>query len=400
MTTRIPDFGPWTTSLDAGSRLTLSAFWKRRLRLLPTLRQSRSHPRLEGVALALALALGLVPSIHPVQGDESPMPVQQVVKVQATVPEAAAEFQYGEVMERTVYDNGHGEYLIDFDSGKVVEEPDDRRFRKSSELVGWARSEGIDAMGQVSSGYKGLIGFDMIVVPSDSESWDKRPAGVIESLEFGDPGTPATMDARAALPATFFVQTREGSQGVLQIVSVDEDNDRPGPDSIRLRYKPIVKKAQRQIFHPKKDLEASANWNALAEANAATKGAYRMMAHVPVGGVFPVQLVNSDGKTKTLFSVELVDGTDQSLQVNVVPFAEGGPQRWLEGQPAVDPAEMQRLTLQRDQPVDVVIDGEKYSLLFPTVHVNVDADPSTNHAQLIVTWQPHGYAVKHGATKR
>jgi hypothetical protein len=250
-------------------------------------------------------------------------------------------------------------------------------------------------MGQVNSGYKGLIGFDMIVVPSDPEGWDKRPGGVIESLEFGDPGTPATMDARAGLPATFFIQTREGSQGVLQIVSVDEDNDRPGPDSIRLRYKPIVKKTQRQIFHPKKDLDASASWNALAEATTPGKGAYRMMANVPVGGVFPVQLVNSDGTTKTLFSVELVDGTDQSLQVNVVPFTVGDPQRWLEGQPAVDPAEMQRLTLQRDQPVDVVIDGEKYSLLFPTVHVSADADPSTIYVQLIVTWRPSS----DGATK-
>lgn len=124
-----------------------------------------------------------------------------------------------------------------------------------------------------------------------------------------------------------------------------------------------------------------------------------MMAQAPVGGVFPVQLMHADGRTETLFSVEVVDGTDQSLHINVVPFTAGAPERWLEGQPAVDPAEMQRLTLQRDRPVDVVMDGEKYSLLFPTVHVGADADPSTVYAQLIVTWQPRGGAARHGATK-
>lgn len=398
MTTRTAAFGPWTTSLDAGSRLTLSAFWKRRLRLLPTLQQSSARRPLEGAALALAIAVGLLPAVQPIQGDE-PKPLERaVVKVQPTAPEAAAEFQYGEVIERTVKDNGHGEYLIDFDSGNVAEEPDDRRFEKSSDLLAWARGEGVDAMGQVNSSYKGLIGFDMIVVPTDPAGWDKRPGGVVESLEFGDPGTPATMDSRAGLPATFYIQTREGSQGVLQIVSIDEDNDRPGPDSIRMRYKPIVKKTQRLIFQPKPDRDASASWNALAKTSMAGPGAYMMMANVPVGGVFPVQRVEADGTTKTLFSVELVDGTDKSLQINVVPFTEGAPQRWLEGQPPVDPAEMQRLTLLRDQLIDVVVGGEKYMLLFPTSRVGLDADPSTIYAHVVVTWRPRGSVPKHDKT--
>jgi hypothetical protein len=346
------------------------------------------------------MMIGLTPSIEPMQGDEPAFKESPIVQSQIIMPEGAAEYSYGEVIERTVNDNGHGEYLIDFDSGKVVREPDDRRIRKSSELLDWSRIEGVDAMGQVNSGYKGLIGFDMIVVPTDSEGWDKRAGGVIESLEFGDPGTPATMDSRAGLPATFFIQTREGSQGVLQIVSVDEDNDRPGPDSIRLRYKPIVKQTQRLIFHAKKDVDASASWSPLSRTGAAGEGAYMMMANVPVGGVFPVQIVEPDGNVKTLFSVELTDGSDQSLKVNVVPFHEGASERWLEGQPAVDPADQQRLTLLRDQPVDVLINGEKYVMVFPTSRVGVDADPSTIYAPIAVTWQPRGHQAKDGEVKR
>jgi hypothetical protein len=161
------------------------------------------------------------------------------IESEGNAADSDEQAEYGKMIERTVNDNGHGEYFIDFDSGKLFERPDGGRFEDERDFAAWARSQGVDAMGQVKSSYKGLLGYDMIVIPSDGDSWDKRPGGVLESLEAGDPGTPAVMDARAGLPATYFIQTREGARGVLQITGVKEDNDQPGPDHVRLRYRLI-----------------------------------------------------------------------------------------------------------------------------------------------------------------
>ena len=240
------NFGPWSTSLDAGSRLALSAFWRRRLEILPALaatspRRKRSVAAACAFIVVLAAAPLLAVSDDPApKSDDKPAAAADEVHA-AFTPQRAPSLEagkFGDTVQRTVNDNGHGKYLIDLDSGKLFEEPENRS-DSDREFFEWMRSRGIDALGQVKSSYKGLIGFDMIAIPIDADSWDQRPGGVIENLEFGDPGTPVTMDARAGVPATFFIQTREGARGVLQIVAINEDDPRE-PDSIRLRFKPIA----------------------------------------------------------------------------------------------------------------------------------------------------------------
>jgi hypothetical protein len=238
------NYGPWSTSLDAGFRLQLSAFWKRRMLSLASLPLG-SQPlsrRCVTAALATVLLLAAAPLLQwsTAAADDSSKEKAAEKDDRSAKPGNDHKADYGKVIERTVNDNGHGEYLIDLDSGALFERPDDRRFASERDFQAWARSQGIDAMGQVSSGYKGLYGFDMIVVPSDAASWDQRPGGVLESLAVGDPGTPAIMDARVGLPATYFIQTREGARGVLQIVGIAEDDDQPGPDQVKVRYRLIA----------------------------------------------------------------------------------------------------------------------------------------------------------------
>jgi hypothetical protein len=236
-------YGPWSTSLDAG-RLQLSAFWKRRMKALVSL-PSSTHRLSRGcvtAALATVVLLGAAPLVQlssdaAAIGKEANGNGEVESKRDSAADEERAS--YGRVIERTVNDNGHGEYLIDFDSGKTFERPDSPRPSNHQEFVDWARFQGIDAMGQVASGYKGLMGFDMIVIPTSAESWDQRAGGVVESLKYGEAGTPGIMDARAELPATFFFETREGARGVVQITHIEEDNDQPGPDHVKLRYRLI-----------------------------------------------------------------------------------------------------------------------------------------------------------------
>jgi len=59
------NFGPWTTSLDSGSRLQLSTFWRQRMRRLPGLASGvRSSRRTLAVALVLAISVGLLPLVE------------------------------------------------------------------------------------------------------------------------------------------------------------------------------------------------------------------------------------------------------------------------------------------------------------------------------------------------
>ena len=70
------NFGPWTTSLDSGSRLQLSTFWRQRMRRLPGLASAARMPRRTlAVALMLAIAVLLVPlvglvPVAPAEADE------------------------------------------------------------------------------------------------------------------------------------------------------------------------------------------------------------------------------------------------------------------------------------------------------------------------------------------
>ncbi len=59
------NFGPWTTSLDSGSRMQLSAFWRQRMRRLPGLVSTgQMSRRTLAVAIVLAVAVGLLPLIE------------------------------------------------------------------------------------------------------------------------------------------------------------------------------------------------------------------------------------------------------------------------------------------------------------------------------------------------
>ena len=65
MNARKLNFGPWTTSLDSGSRLQLSAFWKQRMRQLPRLSAATRMSRGTLLAaLVLAIAVGLSPLVE------------------------------------------------------------------------------------------------------------------------------------------------------------------------------------------------------------------------------------------------------------------------------------------------------------------------------------------------
>ena len=136
---------------------------------------------------------------------------------------------FGEVKECFVKDDRPevGEFLIDFETGKVFSPPEDL---EGQDISVWLKENGVDAMGETKTSVQGLLGFDMIVIPTAESNWDPSP-GIFAQLDEGTPGTPAVMTGRGELPVTYHFQTREGSRGVLQILEVK------GREGVKIRYK-------------------------------------------------------------------------------------------------------------------------------------------------------------------
>jgi hypothetical protein len=87
-------------------------------------------------------------------------------------------------------------------------------------------------LGGVGDHFAGLLGLEMIAFPTmRPEDWDRPEEALEQLLSRGKPGTPVPLMAGANLPTTFYFQTREGAQGVLQILEVIPKT------GVKIRYK-------------------------------------------------------------------------------------------------------------------------------------------------------------------
>nr|MBA2670210.1 hypothetical protein [Gemmatimonadota bacterium] len=152
----------------------------------------------------------------------------------AMAPPPSVEDNFGPVVERVVRSGGK-EYLIDFESGRLLTPPP-ALDRTSTRAVQWLSDQGADAAGSTESYNSGLIGHEMIVHALPNSSWNSPLR--VEALESGPfrsamPGTRAYMSARGELPVTYAFKTREGGIGILQIVGFEEGE----PGGVKVRYR-------------------------------------------------------------------------------------------------------------------------------------------------------------------
>ncbi len=136
---------------------------------------------------------------------------------------------FGPVVEAVVHnDSRTHEGLVDFDAGTVFKI--DGSYAENSAPT-WLRDHGVDAAGWLdSSDFVGLMGFDLIAVPTEPKNWD-RLEQLTAHLRGARSINGPVLDASGELPVTYFFQTREGARGVLQIVEVVPE------ETIKIRYK-------------------------------------------------------------------------------------------------------------------------------------------------------------------
>jgi hypothetical protein len=150
---------------------------------------------------------------------------------------------FGPVIERTI-NSIHAETndVVDFDTGKVASTADfpdlPAGVPRSEAIHQRMRQRGWDAMGDRAT-VQGLRGFDMVALPVYADQWEQLAAAEVgDLLRAGKLGTPALMSEGKQLPSTYIIQTREGGQGLLQIIALTDK-----PSGVKIRYK-LVQRAK------------------------------------------------------------------------------------------------------------------------------------------------------------
>lgn len=103
------------------------------------------------------------------------------------------------------------------------------------ETHAWIRTNKLDALGVVEKGQIAILCMDMAVVPAPSKHWSAVTASeVVTNWSLGqqEPNKITAISPATEKTDTFFFRTREGGQGVLQIVGQNSD-----PLGVRIRYK-------------------------------------------------------------------------------------------------------------------------------------------------------------------
>lgn len=143
----------------------------------------------------------------------------------------------GEVVELVVSDDTGQAPLVDFDRGIVGAPPEElKEEQDEAAILAWMAESGFDAIGDTNGRDRGgLIGFDMIARFRGDDEWNAPFAHVNERLAVGDPGSPMVMAAQG-FPSTFFIRTREGGTGIVQITGIAEE-----PRGVRIRLKMLAR---------------------------------------------------------------------------------------------------------------------------------------------------------------
>ncbi len=141
--------------------------------------------------------------------------------------------RFGDTIELVMSDETGETPVIDFDRGKVGTAPAElKREGDEAAFVKWMAANGYDAVRDTNGKTPGgLIGFDMVARIRGDHEWDAKFSHITRDLSGGDPESPVVM-APQALPATYFIRTREGGTGILQFVRLESR-----PRGLRIRVK-------------------------------------------------------------------------------------------------------------------------------------------------------------------
>ncbi len=167
--------------------------------------------------------------------------VEKVVKkLDKPGTEASKKLTFGPVIEREIPSapTDGKEWLIDFDTGEIISITHDEFAKQVPTIEGanayrrWYRKTGMDAVVRVEEPFHGLLGIELVVVPTeDTDGLNLKPDAVVNSVSELQPDA---VTLRGETPLVYKFKTREGGMGILQIVGFTEN-----PKGVKIRYKMV-----------------------------------------------------------------------------------------------------------------------------------------------------------------
>jgi len=168
-----------------------------------------------------------------------------IISAAAHQAETAAEAEetppVGKVVELTVHDDLPGTACaVDLDTGKLIAVPTPEEIPLGGPEEQWLRKRRIDIVGETSASVRGVVAIDMKVAgPLDADNWEAS-ADEITALVAPDKAADMTaMTGGDEPPATWAFRTREGAEGILQIMGIEGRE-------IRIRYRLTHRAAQEE----------------------------------------------------------------------------------------------------------------------------------------------------------
>jgi len=190
-------------------------------------------------SLRITTAEGAVFAVSVLSADEKGCMLEY-----APISKTVQRLGFGPVIERVVNDNDSGQdCLIDFDTGRLYTPPPETRARDVDRdaVYGWVVKRGIDAVAEISRSTRGLDGWEIVALPVSEERWESLPSEVVKEVaQAKAPPLPRSrkpkvkISAKEDLPGTYFIKTREGGIGTLQILGFTDD-----PPGVKIRYKMV-----------------------------------------------------------------------------------------------------------------------------------------------------------------
>jgi len=168
----------------------------------------------------------------------TPLPITVLLErtnIQRTNAVATAQsLSFGPVSEQVLKSpEGRVAELLDLDTGKHATST---TFGENDrETHAWVRSQRLEVLGVVEKGHVAVLCMDMVAVPAASNGWDAVTAQSVTTnwhLNQTEPNKITPISPATDATDTWFFRTREGGQGVLQIL--DRTDNPPG---VKIRYK-------------------------------------------------------------------------------------------------------------------------------------------------------------------
>ena len=123
---------------------------------------------------------------------------------------------------------------------------------------------------------------------------------------------------------------------------------------------------KRQRFEPKKGMAGQTSWGVIPRPSDLNPNGWTLMTRMSLGGVAPVTL---PGEKEPICKLELVKGNDDQITLQIEDLKANNTLT---------------MTLGRDQPAEILVNGKGYRVRYTSVYVNPDQPDTWPFAQVIM----------------